>query len=178
MLRANYNIYRSFVRGTPECPGTLKLVTLLAGITIPTGGEDKVPPISTGQPSLLLGAATVLARAPWFGLTSLLINFETSNKCRDREGHFFVYSFGIGRKFGANSFVDVYSLIEFDWIFEGDKRLAGEPVPNTSNSILWVGPDILLEQKARSLKFGAQAPLAQSNISRDFRVFASFEYRF
>lgn len=167
-----------------------RLLTLLGGVAWPgnlPGGagplvvEDQVitgTDFGCPKASLLVGASTLIVGAPWGLLASLLIGIERENELGNRPGHFFIYSYGVGRKFGDHKFADIYGLLEFDWIYESSAIRNGKRVPCTSNHIFWFGPNLIIEQDTREFKFGIQTPLAQINIKRDYRLFVAMEWEY
>lgn len=184
--------------------GKVTLVTLLAGLAIPGNLPGAAPlalanqvvdpnlvapdvattgtacPFEFGDQkvSFLLGAATLVAGEPYGILSSLLIGIEQMNECGNREGHFFIYSLGIGKVLTHTKFWQIFGLIEFDWIYESSAVVNFEKVPCTSNHILWFGPNLIIHQDTRDLKFGVQVPLAELNRKRDYRLFLGFEWQF
>ncbi len=170
--------------------GSAKLFTLLGGFAFPGNlpgatpllVEDEVVLTGTnaGCPttSILVGAATLIVGAPWGLLASFLVGIERENERGNRLGHFFIYSFGAGRKFGTQKFMDIFGLIEFDWIYESNAVKNSKKVPNTSNHIIWFGPNVIINQNSREFKFGIQTPLAEVNIKRDYRIFVAMEWEY
>ena len=103
--------------------GEARLLTLLGGIawpgnlpgTAPLLVESEVVTTGTGfgcpKASILVGASTLLIGEPWGVLASLLVGVERENELGNRPGHFFIYSYGLGRKFGESSFADIFVVL-------------------------------------------------------------------
>ena len=184
--------------------GKVTLFTLLAGLEIPGNFPGASPIALAGQVvdpnliipdttttgtacpfefgdqkvSFLLGASTLLITRPWGILSSILIGLERINECGNREGNFFIYSLGIGKELANTSFWNVFGLIELDWIYESSAIVNFKKVPCTSNHIIWIGPNLIILQATRELKFGIQTPLDELNRKRDYRLFLGFEWEF
>ncbi|MEX0671972.1 MAG: hypothetical protein WD068_01305 [Candidatus Babeliales bacterium] len=170
--------------------GSARLLALVAGFAFPgnlpaaqvtvINQQAGLLPLEVGsdKTSFLLGASTFLAGRPWGLLSSFLINIEQKNECGNRDGHFFVYSLGIGRVLTQTKFWNVFGLVELDWIYESSSIHHNKVVPCTSNHILWIGPNLIVHQASREFKFGIQAPLAKINVKRDYRLFLAFEWEF
>lgn len=135
--------------------------TFVAGITIPTGSNKKIPPTGTGSNSFFLGGTFSRMGIDWFYFVSPggVIN-ATSH--RTKYGDQFWYQGGIGRRIMNTKEWLLDWMVEFDGIYSWKDKIKGMTDPNSGGNVIYITPSLFLSSKESFfMQMGAGFPVYQ-----------------
>lgn len=154
-LQGEYAIYR---RTTST---HTKQMTVVTGITFPTGSFKKNPPTGFGTSSFFLGATYNETYVNWLWFISP--GFVTFKKQSNFEwGDQILYQLGMGKVIKSKPNAYIFSgLLEIDGLYLEKNKISGIVQNNSGGNIIWIGPSLWFSTKNLISQIGVEFPLSQ-----------------
>lgn len=154
-------IQGEYVIHEKEAPTHENLITLVAGISLPTGSTQKEPTTGIGAPGFFMGSVASHLSHEWYLFASPGALFTTSHH-GTKFGNQFFYEFGFGKNlaYKKDSFVVMW-MIECDGIYSQRTRECNITNPNTGGNIFYIGPSLWFSTDRLIIQGGVAFPVAQ-----------------
>lgn len=136
-------------------------ITLLSGVSFPTGSALKLPPTGWGAPTFFLGTTLSRLYTDWLAFTSYGVFLSTSNE-HTKLGNQFLYQWGVGRNiYSIPSELIFTGMVEITGLYDTKNKIRGLRDPNSGGNVIYVTPSLWLSTEKYIVQLGVGFPVAQ-----------------
>jgi hypothetical protein len=135
-------------------------LTLIAGLTLPTGSEHGSVPLGSGSFDPVFGIAAGHESRTWYAFGSIRYLLRTRHDGLNRGDRIF-YEVAAGLRPWRTGYLepDLVILLEFNGLATAQDRDRAGAISSTGRNVGWLGPTALLSYRNLMTKAGIQFPV-------------------
>ena len=155
LVQGEYTIHEK------EAPTHENLITIVGGISFPTGSTEKLPATGIDGAGFFLGTVASHLAHEWYVFASPGTLFTTSRH-GTKSGNQFLYQWGFGKNLAYKKDCFVLSwIVEFDGVYTQRTKKCSVITPNTGGNIFYIGPSLWFSTQHLIVQAGIACPVVQ-----------------
>lgn len=137
-------------------------MSLVGGVTLPTGSINQDPSTGLGSVSYFLGGSYNRMSVNWLWFTSA--GLTTISKHAGIElGNQYFYQMGVGRNIKSETGKFIFSgLLEVNGIYTNKNKFEGSVVPDSGGNLIYIAPSLWFSTQKLFLQLGVALPASQA----------------